>query len=842
MSALEIQTQTGSVLLSDYRLPLKRFQLILTAIVIGLGTFFYGVQVVAGVEVNANHPDNDQIPDFTAGDPIPDGMTHDWNLGPTGARGWMYSHKMVTSDARQIKITQVTSDSPAAEVLAVGDVILGIAGQPFSFDPRTEFGKAIVAAETRDGEGKLKLTRWRDGQVNEVIIQLPMLGSYSKTAPYDCDKSVLILQQGCHVLAQRMQDGNYSKRQNPIVRCLNGLALLSSGNPEYLPIIKAEAEWAADFSSDSFQTWYYGYATIFLAEYIMATGDQSVLPGLERLTLAAAHGQSIVGSWGHKFAGTDGRLQGYGMMNSPGIPLTIGMILASKAGVNDPQVSEAIERSARLIRFYIGKGAIPYGDHHPWIQTHEDNGKCGMAAVMFALLDEWPAAEYFARMSVASHGAERDTGHTGNFFNMLWAMPAINLAGTQATGGWIDEFGGWYFDLARQADGAFAHQGPPEPKPDSYGKWDGTSSYLLAYALPLNQLYLTGKTASAISAFDEATVSSLIADGQGWNNKNRNEYYDRLTTEELLQRLSSWSPTVRDRSAMALGRRQDVPIDRLVGRLIEMCESEDLNARYGACEGLAQLKARGSEGVDILQSLLSHDDLWLRIKAADALAAIGEPAMKTVPELLNMLTRGPSELDPRGMEQRYLTFALFDRRQGMLRRSLEGVDRELLYEAVRAGLTNQDGRARGNFSSVYQMLSYEELRPLFPAIYQATAQPAPSGIMFADGIRLAGIDLMAQHRIEEGMELCLDVMNINSWGEKKRIAHCLKTLNTYGAAAKPLLPRLRQLQIDLAQSNQAHRLQEEMDYLRTMIQEIESSDQNVELRSLSVNSGNRMEK
>ena len=40
------------------------------------------------------------------------------------------------------------------------------------------------------------------------------------------------------------------------------------------------------------------------------------------------------------------------------------------------------------MRFYIGKGAVPYGDHHPWTQTHEDNGKCGMAAVMFNLLGE----------------------------------------------------------------------------------------------------------------------------------------------------------------------------------------------------------------------------------------------------------------------------------------------------------------------------------------------------------------------------------------------------------------------------------------------------------------------
>jgi hypothetical protein len=76
------------------------------------------------------------------------------------------------------------------------------------------------------------------------------------------------------------------------------------------------------------------------------------------------------------------------MMNAPGVPLTIGAGDGAEAGVGDPEVAEAIERSANLLRFYVGKGAIPYGDHHAWIETHEDNGKCGMGAVLFDLLGE----------------------------------------------------------------------------------------------------------------------------------------------------------------------------------------------------------------------------------------------------------------------------------------------------------------------------------------------------------------------------------------------------------------------------------------------------------------------
>jgi hypothetical protein len=114
------------------------------------------------------------------------------------------------------------------------------------------------------------------------------------------------------------------------------------------------------------QSWLYGYVMTLLSEYVLATGDTSVMPGLSRLALETAKGQSAVGSWGHTFARPDGRLFGYGMMNSPGIPLTIGMVLARDAGIKDPALDLAIERSVRLLSFYIGKGAIPYGDHHPW--------------------------------------------------------------------------------------------------------------------------------------------------------------------------------------------------------------------------------------------------------------------------------------------------------------------------------------------------------------------------------------------------------------------------------------------------------------------------------------------
>lgn len=732
-------------------------------------------------------------PDFTRGDPIPEGYKHDWNLGATGARGWMFSDKLLTTDARQIRIAQVSKGSPADGALAVGDVIVGVGGKPFSYDPRTELGRALTEAETEAGGGQLAVTRWRAGQTEEVTLKLPVLGAYSSTAPYDCPKSKRIYEQGCATLGKRVADPSYNP--DPIVRSLNALALLASGKPEYLPIVRKEAQWASQYSVASMATWYYGYVTLFLAEYKLATADDWVMPGLRRLAMEAAKGQSAVGSWGHKFARPDGRLSGYGMMNSPGVPLTISLVMARAAGVSDPEVARAIERSARLLRFYTGKGGVPYGDHAPWMETHEDNGKCGMAAVLFSLMDEPAGAEFFARMSLASHGSERDTGHTGNYFNMLWAMPGVALSGPHATGAWMKEFGTWYFDLARQWDGGFAHQGPPEPDNDSYRGWDSTGALLLAYAMPLKSLWLTGKRPAKVPQVDAAAAEQLILAGRGWNNKDRTSFYDNLSDNELLVRLGSWSPIVRERAGIALGRRKAAPVDRVVALL----DSPSLETRLGACQAIARLKGRAAAAVPALRRTLHADTLWLRIKAADALAAIGKPAMEAAPEMLELLARFDSQKDPRGMQQRFFTFALFDARNGLLGRSLEGVDRQQLYQAVRAGLKNEDGRARSDLGSVYRNLSAAEIKPLLPAILQAVVEPAPSGEMFADGIRVEGLRVLAQNHVEEGIRACVDYTRTqNPWASQERTPELMKILVGYGAQAQPVVPELERLAADFA--------------------------------------------
>ena len=568
---------------------------------------------------------------------------------------------------------------------------------------------------------------------------------------------------------------------------------------------------------------------LVLSEYVIATGDESVMPGLRRLALEAAEGQSLVGSWGHGFAEPDGRCGGYGMMNAPGLPLTISLILAREAGVNDAIVTQAIDRSVRLLHFYAGKGSIPYGDHVPWIQTHEDNGKNGMAAVMFNLLGDAQAAEYFSRMAIASHGNERDYGHAGNIWNILWSMPGVVQSGPNAAGAWMSEFGAWYFDLAREWDGTFGYQGPPALKHNGYKGWDCTGGYLLAYAMPLKKIYLTGKGESHAPQVSMAVAKSIVDDGRGWTRRDRNSFYDALTTDQLIARLGNWSPVVRQRAAEALGRRKDDVIARLIG----MLDAKDAYTRYGACRAIKMQKDRGAPAVAALRKTFRSDDLWLRILSAEALAGIGEPARSAAPEMLERLTKSDPKNDPRNMEQRYLSFALFNANRGLLSKSLKGVDRDLLHKAVRAGLKNEDGRARGSFATVYDNLTFDEIKPLLPAILEAVVERSPSGIMFSDNIRTKGLEILAKNHIAEAMPLCIDIMDIHRWGKNSRIHGCLTALEYYRGAAKPLLPRLIELEKQLANHREAKMLQSRTEMLRKIIAEIKADENPPKLRSIA---------
>jgi len=794
---------------------MKQVRLISHAVIVFSGLLFGWMDMipVAGAAARGAKP---AVMDFTQGGK-PD-ETHDWNLGATGARGWVYGWKGQTADARQILVTAVAKGSPADGVLAKGDVILGLEGKPFDDDARVQFARAVTQAETDASHGVLKLIRWRAGKTENVEFKLAVMGAYSDTAPYDCPKSKKIFEFGCRAIAKKGL-GNVS-----IPNSLNALALLASGKAEYRPLLAEYAKKVAELRLEAMATWHYGYANMFLAEYYVATGDESILPGLKRITLEAARGQSGVGTWGHKFAMPNGNCNGYGAMNQPGLSLAISMVLARQAGMKDPVLDRAIAKASSFLRWYVNKGAIPYGDHQPW-PGHEDNGKCSSAAVLFDLLGDREAAGFFARMSTAAYD-ERERGHTGNFFNILWALPGVSRCGPLATGAYLKEQA-WYYDLARGWEGGFDYQGSPagEEEHYKYTSWDCTGMYLLAYALPLKSLYLTGKRPCSVPALNAKEVEEVIAAGRDYFSATAKNGYDGRKTDQLLAGLSSWSPAVRKRSAQALGRREG----DFVPTLRKLLAGSNREARYGACVALGCLGPRADAAAPQLRALLKDPDPWLQSLACKALANLGPEARKaSVSDLLSMTVRA-NPADPRGMAQRAACTALFAPYPGsgepksILADSLEGVDRQLLYPAIQSVLQNQDGAARGSLQRTYGKLTDRDLVELLPAIIKAIQQLAPSNEMFGDGIRLAGLDLVSRLHIREGMPLCVSVIELGRWGGGKRMPKCLEYLGRYGVYAKEVLPQLQEMRRNLVQTQRGKEPSESVKLLDKTIAEIEAS-------------------
>jgi hypothetical protein len=320
-------------------------------------------------------------------------------------------------------------------------------------------------------------------------------------------------------------------------------------------------------------------------------------------------------------------------------------------------------------------------------------------------------------------------------------------------------------------------------------------------------------------------VAEVIAAGRDFSTATAKNCYDGRTTGQLLAGLSSWSPAVRTRSAQALGRREG----DFVPMLRRLLAGPNRDARYGACEALGCLGPRADAAAPQLRALLADPDPWLQSLACKALPALGPEARKaSVSDLLRMTVR-PNPADPRRMAQRAACIALFAPYPGsrgpqsILAETLEGVDRQLLYPAIRSVLENDDGAARGSLQRTYGGLSDSDLVELLPAIVKAIEQLAPSNEMFGDGIRLAGLDLLSRLHIREGMPLCVSLIEPDRWGQGKRLPKCLEYLGRYGAHAKAVLPQLREVRQELVKNERGRGPSENTRLLDKSIAAIEAS-------------------
>jgi Family of unknown function (DUF6288)/HEAT repeats len=758
-----------------------------------------------------------QVPDLTK-DAASVDRKLTYNLGATGLRGWIYTKAANNLDAaqgrttlasRQILVTHVGTGSPADGVVKVDDVILGVEGKPFSDDARKNMAMTIQKAETEAMGGVLKLSVSRGGTVQELSIKLAVMGTYSATAPWKCEKSARILDQACKVLEKEKIEQNW-------VGSIQGLALLATGKPEYLPKLQDFARSLAALQVDPNkkpdgpvwgETWQLAYRNLFLCEYYLITRDKEVLPAVDNIALSLARGQGMYGTFGHGFAALtrDGKFNGsvppYGPVNMAGLPANLSIVLAKKCGVNHPEIDQAIARAAGFFGYFTDKGAIPYGEHEPW-PYHENNGKNSISAVMFSAIGNKPKETgFFARMATAGY-ASREFGHTGQGFSYLWSALGANVGGPEAAAAFFSK-ASWHFDLVRRSDGSFTYDGGEQygagetddntyfGKSSYYGL-SPAATYVLTYALPLRKLVITGRDAKSSDWLDKKQAAAAIASGSF--------DLDRLamTPAQLVAAFSDWSPIVRSWAAEELAKRPEGKA--MIPDLIKLAGGNDVHQIQGACETLGLLNT--ADALPVLVKQLAHPDRWVRYKAAEAIRKMGGTAKPALDGMLKALvaTAEPSWpilwADPVQIAHGQLAAAVFS---GPLKDELSKVDPRLRYEAVRAVSMNPDGMARATLEDFFQnQLSEADVIALAPVILAAVESPSPADTMFNNVVRMAGLKALTKYYFKEGIAAAVGLAKTQGGhGSETRTGEIMKIITGYGAAARPQIPALKDLIVSL---------------------------------------------
>lgn len=709
----------------------------------------------------------EKIYDFTKGATLPEGSSHDWTLGPIGARGWAQvggpGNAGTTAKSRQILITRVDAQGPAKGVLAVGDVILGIGNTPFANDARITLAKALSTAEV---EGKLTLLRFREGSTESITLNLSKLPPLAETAPYRCRKSRDILQAGCEALAER-------GLKNPSIDShLNALALLASGDPRYHSLLKdfARKSIARPLSPDiSLPCWHFSFANIFLCEYYLVTGDSQVLPEITRLTGNLVSGQGPLGTWGHSFVNpSSDRLQGYGAVNAVGVPAAISLVLAKECGIELSGLEESITLSATFFRRHVGLGAIPYGDGPPNLEYgHDDNGKNSAAALFFNLLGDQAAADYYTCTALAAFGSDREQGHTGNFFNMLWSLPAVSLAGPQATGAWLQEFG-WYYDLARDPEYRFPYQGYPRERANSaHSSWNCPGAYLLHYALPLQKIRLTGRGRTVVEPFSKEKIAACLAAGKF-------RAHD-ASEAELTAALASWSPVVR-RAAAKEARQRGV---------------SQPPSNLGSANPLERVAAlRLSKDYKSSLRGLEDGDLRVRLTALEQLARLNKE--QAIGDLFSHLAKNPDESPVFTQQIGNTFFPLSIRPAAVEKLLLAPKDRPATIAAIEILLNDEDSLVSSRIAMGLSALPSDELEVLLPLIYRRALTPPVGNVMFANKLQTSCAAVLAKLRVQEGLETSAALLCDSSWGKQNRLPIAASLVLGYEGHAKTYLPQMRE--------------------------------------------------
>ncbi len=500
-------------------------------------------------------------------------LTEIERFGPVGLRIELHQPAFV------MKIGNVEEGSPAYKtgMLKEGQIIETVNGEALrDIDPRIQLGNIITQAEATDGRIELVVRDDEDAAPETVVLQIPVLGSYSDTWPLDCAKSDRIVRG----LA------DWTATQGPRIRYDGGLRmlfLLSTGEDQDLEVVR---EWIAEFAEDDGDrlinnNWHTGYSGIAVAEYYLRTGDETAIPLLETLVRSAEHNY-MPGGWSTRGQGNFR----YGRISSAGLHVTTFLLLAAECGVEvDPHIKEGALR--QFIR-YVGRGNVPYGDHRPE-NGYTDNGKNGaLAFTMAAAKAVSRAGEESAYARARDASAIRGFysthwmlhGHTGGGLGEIWRGAAMGLMHDKDTPryrSFMDQRK-WFYEMSRRHDGSFGIVGGRRYDNTEWGVGMG-----LSFTIPRRTLRISGAPPT-----EHSQQVSLPA--QIWGTEADHDFY-------------SLEP-----ARSSIGSAPDVDSERV-----------------GRGYWIPAILDRIADGdADVIQKYIQHPDFEVRRRAAERLNLVGE--------------------------------------------------------------------------------------------------------------------------------------------------------------------------------------------------------------------------
>jgi hypothetical protein len=426
---------------------------------------------------------------------LPEFWPYPTDVGKQGSRPWRlryFGPVGIGIDLKRpgmtMEIWNVEAGSPAEKTgkLKTGQIIESINGVVLEKeDPRIILGDIITEAEATDGVIDLKIK----GEGN-VRVKIPVMGAYSPTWPVDCAKSDKIVRNLADLLA---------KLEKPSWGSV--LFLLSTGEDRDLDVVR---RWMGDLDTVGGITWEVGYLGIGVCEYYLRTGDESVLPAIQKAA-EDLKGRMFNGGWsGRDQPASFTYSTGTGHVHASGMYAMNFLLMALLCGV---EVDENLLNET-LTQFYRfgGRGNVPYGN-----ETVEggfrDNGKTsGLAVTMATAALLTPDGENSVYAKARDNSAMKafyatnwfHQGHTGGGMGEIWHHAAVSLVREKrptAYRSYLDSRR-WVMDTSRRHDGSIAIEG----KDDQYNRslTDATAGrdwgtfFALTYTYPRKQLQLWG--------------------------------------------------------------------------------------------------------------------------------------------------------------------------------------------------------------------------------------------------------------------------------------------------------------------------------------------------------------